>query len=79
MPTAATTKPTTSGPRLAFTAWLRTSRTAAISISRKAVPTIWSTRGPHTPPWKYAAGNVAKMEKVAFVWPFTFGPGAALS
>lgn len=76
---AATMKPVISGARLDCTAWLRRSMMATTNITRSAVPTIWSISGPQIPPWKYAAGKVAKMENEAFVCPFTFGPGAAAS
>ena len=60
------------------TVWSRSS-SATPSITRKAVPQIWSIGGPQIPPWKYGAGKVAKMENVASVWPFVFGPLATLS
>jgi hypothetical protein len=45
--------------------WLRSSVSARTNISRNAVPTIWSTSGQIMLEWKYGAGKVAKMLKVA--------------
>ena len=62
MPIAATARPMASGARLDWTAEFRRSMSATTKISRNAVPTIWSMSGPATPPPKYLAGNVAKIE-----------------
>jgi hypothetical protein len=69
MPIAATARPMASGARLEPTAVLRVSMRATTKISRNAVPTIWSISGPAYPPWKYGAGNVAKIENVARACP----------
>ena len=61
-PIAATMKPMISGPMFEPTAVFLASMTATTSITRKAVPTIWSISGPPIVPWKYGAGNVAKIE-----------------
>ena len=37
------------------------------------MPTTWSISGPPYPPWKYPAGNVAKIEYVARACPPLFG------
>ena len=57
-----TTRPIIHGPRLDWTGVLRMSITATTNMTRNAVPTIWSRNGPPQPPWKYGAGNVAKIE-----------------
>jgi hypothetical protein len=45
-PITAMTKPISSGAKLPAGAWLRLSISAAISTTRIAVPTSWSTTGP---------------------------------
>lgn len=44
---------------------LRLSVSAQMSRSSTAVPTIWSSSGPHHDPPKYSAGKVAKIAKVS--------------
>ena len=52
MPIAPTAAPTSQGPMLPAGARLRPSVIASTRMSRNAVPTIWSTSGPTTLPWK---------------------------
>src|SRR5574341_832911 len=65
MPIAATARPTSSGAMFMRGGWLRWSVRARTNITRKPVPTTWSTNGQIMLARKYGAGKVAKMLKVA--------------
>src|ERR1700734_3681411 len=70
IPMAATTRPIMNGARLEPGEGFRWSMMARVIPTRAAVPTTWSTNGSTQLPWKYWAGNVAKIEKVPteFCW-----------
>jgi len=69
VPIAKTANPMINGPRLEVGLRLRPSVMAKTQISSSAVPTASSTNGPPTEPWKYEAGNVAKIENVVSAFP----------